>query len=680
MFKKRPVLLLLVVGVLTFYSVMSYYSEVAVLRDNYASIVLYKERNVKMLLSLARNLGETQMWDDLHSRLEDARQHEFLDFYVLKFKDKSVWMGSYDGKTDLSKLDDSYIEGPVISPDLSYQTLAFPSGYRLTIGIGKNADAYVERNMPMFRPILFQEAVLCALIVLAVALWAFRDMFQILRKIRTGGLADIGKIKTKSTETDLFARGLQGYFDEVQDLQSRNALLNRQVLPALKRELSSGRHPPYSFSCTMVRTDINNFSTIYNTCDTAALFAVINDYFTEVTHILSRYKGFVSEFVGDEVIYYFKDEDHEQSFSVALSAIRDIHLAADSFNERTRRELGFGFTVKSSLAHGPLHFGQLVDGFSLGGSILIETVRILSHVTEKDENATYFEKRCLPMVDRSFATEELSSVILKGFQEQKILYAVRENESCEKLLKTLSLDTVANLKFHRGDQDLISIFAFLEKKENLDEALFKRVVGILRLVKVTQSSPEMQKAFWRLVESYKKSCESVSDEKMWRRFASLITVISNLIPFETSDVQVKNEAAERLRAYAMLGHGRVVANSLDALTHLKVKLDTSLIRALQLHEDHRISANAILLEGILDLNEGVVQKLKAALHSKQPLAVSSALYAIGELASYHQADNLVFYRTQIRFLSLVEELKGFADHEDESVRRQARGATLKLAA
>ena len=74
-------------------------------------------------------------------------------------------------------------------------------------------------------------------------------------------------IKTRSRETEIFAQGLIGYEASVEALKERNERLDRQVLPSLKKEVLSGKTPPYDFDCTMVRTDINNFSTIYNTHD-----------------------------------------------------------------------------------------------------------------------------------------------------------------------------------------------------------------------------------------------------------------------------------------------------------------------------------------------------------------------------------------------------------------------------
>ena len=71
-------------------------------------------------------------------------------------------------------------------------------------------------------------------------------------------------LKASSYEVDLFIKGLRGYEKSIKNLKARNELLGNQVLPALQSEILSGEKPPYEFNCTMVMTDINNYSHIYD--------------------------------------------------------------------------------------------------------------------------------------------------------------------------------------------------------------------------------------------------------------------------------------------------------------------------------------------------------------------------------------------------------------------------------
>ena len=90
---------------------------------------------------------------------------------------------------------------------------------------------------------------------------------------------------------------------------------------------------------------------------------------------------------------------------------------------------GYPFTVKSSLAHGRVRFGPLVNGFSLAGSVLIETVRILSHIVEKEGNVIYFDSSHLNWISALFTVEESLQTQLKGFHGTRTLFACRSRKT-----------------------------------------------------------------------------------------------------------------------------------------------------------------------------------------------------------------------------------------------------------
>src|SRR5690606_6226579 len=142
-----------------------------------------------------------------------------------------------------------------------------------------------------------------------------------------------------------------------------------------------------------------------------------------VTHIVSRYRGYVYEFIGDEVIYYFKDDEHDNSSVIAISAMRDINELAERMSDKTEAEYGYQFRIKSSIAYGVVRFGPLVNGFSLAGNPLIESVRVLSHVHEKSENTVLFDEVVNSRISAFCMTKELRVVMLKGLANARRLYS-----------------------------------------------------------------------------------------------------------------------------------------------------------------------------------------------------------------------------------------------------------------
>ena len=78
-----------------------------------------------------------------------------------------------------------------------------------------------------------------------------------------------------------------------------------------------------------------------NWAKSGEFLATINEFFTECSHIISRYDGFIHEFVGDEIIFYFKDEQHTNSFTAALACTRGMELVAEQMHAHTTQTRGY---------------------------------------------------------------------------------------------------------------------------------------------------------------------------------------------------------------------------------------------------------------------------------------------------------------------------------------------------
>jgi class 3 adenylate cyclase len=469
-------------------------------------------------------------------------------------------------------------------------------------------------------------------------------------------------------------QGLAGYENEVKELEIKASTLGNQVLPSLRSEILSGKKPPYEFKCTMVRTDINNFSSIFANHDTEKFMGVINEFFTEVSHIVSRYRGYVHEFVGDEVIYYFKDEECPNSRVTALSAIRDINSAAERFSKQTQARHGYPFTVKSSLAHGKVRFGHLVNGFTLAGSVLIETVRILSHVIEKDGNVVCFEGAHITDVTPFCDVGQYGQVALKGLNGQRTLYRYLGHHNLSDVLKDLNPHAIENLTFYRSDDDLRLILRHLRSAgPSLSDDALLRVIRTLRDVTVTRSGPAIAAELMNWLESLASNIGATHKVDQSKVFSAACMLVINLVTRE----HFSPEYEARLSKFLKVPVKRVVANVLDVLTHFKAEADGGLVRELTSNSDGRVAANALVFEGSRGISPETIKRLRRMLGSSQTLIVSSGLYALGELAHHHRTTDLVYYNAQVEFQRLVQDLPRFVTSDDVMVRRQSLIAARK---
>lgn len=676
--RKKPVLLVLTITALTIYWFANYNHQERLLRDNYVRNTIYKERYMIGYAKFAHAFGEKEEWEELEARLEDALAYDFFDFYILQYDGTTVFKKSDENKIEGIERDYKVLNRPLFANSLSFITVEPKPKFKLTLGVLNDPEKYVSEKMndQRIRDLLYEEAVYYVMIILFVALWTFRDYFAILRRVRSGKASDLKSVKANSAEGDLILRGFHGFAQTVEWLESENVLLNRQVLPSLKKEILSGKKPPYDFHCSLVRTDINNFSTIYNTHDVTKFMKTINEFFIDVSHVVARYKGLVHEFVGDEVIYYFKDEDHPNSFLIALSAIRDINEIAKKYNEKTLKEDGYPFTVKSSVAHGKVRFGPLVNGFTVAGSVLIETVRILSHVVEKEENAIVFDQVHAGGLEGLIGSKELTKVKLKGFADEKTLMSYQGHVSIDFLLMNLNERTVRHLACYRSDQDMFASLSYLRKSAaQMPETLLQSALSVMRNISVTKTDVDWGSFLCDWMDDTHAQLRDTNDQKWVRLLSSIPMLHLNLVPNDELPVAVE----QRLKAYMKLGEERVTANVIEVLTEFESVDRSRIVRQLQSDSSYRTTANAFIHDGMIELNAKVIKGLRQLLESPDPNSIAAGLYAIGELAFRHRERDLVFYSTQVRFLDLVHKIPEFALSPESAIRKQAYIAARKSA-
>lgn len=632
---------------------------------------------------VARNdLGE------LAEFLESRRRSEAINFWSLyemgKLKDTSIASDELSKLTfDFSKSGSRIWHEPV--GKYFYATENLDSKTQLVVGVRDAENLFYKTRFNLQKKILVDYLVGILIICFATFAFFFRDITRSISEISKGGGRSYRRTNPHSKEADVLMRGLASYDERQSELKEEKDLYAWQVLPSLRTELMSGREPPYEFECTLVRTDINNFSKIYNEHPVEEFAATINEFFTEASHIIGRYRGLVHEFIGDEVIFYFKNESVGDSVAAAFSAIRDINAVASELNKMTLQKRGYPFTVKSSFAKGRLRYGRFVNGYGIAGPILIETVRILSHVHEKGGNAIVFDERHLPSIEMLAISSSYGSVKLKGFAQEKNLFSCVAHHELSEVLRftTQSLHNIAQEKLdvishYRSDSDLVQTIEWIRgHAREIGTVSLHRMVGNLRSIQLTKTNglPQLALLNWLNVMVTNIE-EGKHDLELSRKVLSAtIRLVENLVPLN----EFSQDFSSVLHRAAALKDRRIVSNALDVLTMFQGDSDRSLAERLAKASDNRVAANALVHEGLRSISPFVVKKLAKMLRAPSPAKTASALYAIGEIARHHREADIVYLHTHVDFQKLVGAVPELVLHQNESVRRQALIAAKKTA-
>ncbi len=679
--RRVSIYLLFAMGILCAYGFTNFYLSRQDWVDHYRTrfaeqAVFLRDEGIlaKALVDANSNL------DDLQRVLDSRKKTGAIDLWILNHNDVVHRKSMDDIELANVIFDPSKKEEIVLDAHrYAYYTQPLNYGFSLTVGLRYNESAFLSRHFDKKKGFLFKYFSVVVLVVVAVFIYFFRDIMASIRQITSRKGRSFQGIHAKSREADLLLRGFSAYEDRTNRLEEEKKLFSYQVLPSLRAEITSGREPPYEFACTLVRTDINNFSKIYNEHPVEEFAATINDFFTDVSHVVARYHGLVHEFVGDEVIYYFKDQAVGNSVATALSAIRDINEVASRYNRMTLKERGYPFTVKSSFAHGSLRFGRFVNGFNLAGPSLIETVRVLSQVAEKDGNVVVFDGRHVPAANDVALSEFYATVKLKGFADEKILSVYRGHRPIEDFLIAGREPDFESLAYYRSDEDLTAILSWARlQNAKTDFRVLTRVIALLRQVPVTKTNGIPQQMLLLWIDDLTRELDEqgiVASGDRVKVLSSSLRLIENLVPPSEFTHQFESSLNKALK----LDDRRVVANALEALTLFRREYEPQLTEKLVSHPDNRVAANALVHEGTRMISPFVVKRLNRMLDARSVATISSGLYAMGEIARHHRENDLVYYQTQVDFLQLVQELPDFVRHADVMVRRQALVAARKCA-
>ncbi len=604
---------------------------------------------------------------ELDERLAMALSSHQIHFYLIRQDGRDLMYGNEAGPEDRLPLVNQ--TGTYSNENYRYVVTSVGS-YQLVIGHKTSFKAYLG----FFWERLGRDKVIDFFVEIfgfvAILLFSFRDLRQILKRMSVRGAKRGDIALAQSSETLTLVRGLSGFESQAKSLQAEKEQYRSQVLPALRRELESGKKPPYEFACTLVRTDVNNFTQVFMSEKRTQFMSSINDFFVGVTHLVSRYNGSVYEFVGDEVLFYFKDDEHESSSSTAIAALRDIHKLAMKISETTE-EHGYSFRVKSSVAHGLLRFGPLVDAYALAGPPLIESVRMLSHVHEKSENTVLFNESMSDVVTDLCRSRRQQVVMLKGLTGARALATL---EAYTPLSLHLRQET-KNLKFatyYRDDEDICEILKFVSQSYGrIASAELNVLVSMFRKYTVAKASPEIRRAYVDCLQTLSHAHDN--NEKDVFLYASLVSAANHILTENEWPGEVRNAM------YGCLSHPnrRVVANALDIFATFEAEAGEKIFADLAKSGDNRIEANSLIKEAKRDWKKKTAQWLKTMLKAPTPYSKASGLYALGEIAKHFKETDEVAFSADSNLQELLEMIPKLTEHANAMVRRQALSALAK---
>ncbi len=603
----------------------------------------------------------------IYNRLTQLYEQKSIHFYQMKINDQIV---------DSRSLHDLpfYTEFQPLQYNklLKAETATFVGLKKDSIFIvfGKYHDfwpALSERLTHSWQVILFQ-IVLFLLGIMLTVVFTFSDYWTLQQIFSFKGKKKSGKVKSQEAQT--IVSFLNSQENEIKDLSQKSKLFDRHLLPALSNELNYIHEAPYSFNCAVVSIDVNRYTYIQNHFDKNQFFNLIDDLFTEATKIIIKYKGYVKEYLGDEVIFYFKENEHNLASLSAVAASLEILNFANKLN---RKKKNFEFTVKASVSFGKMNFFLQAYRYVLSGPVMIEASRILQCVSEEDksESLILLTDNVKQEVDSVVQVEKYGVFSFKGVKEQAHLYKVKELILVGDVLEdSVSLDYLA---YYRSDGDCYRILKYLRQKaDEIKVEKFIKITNWLKDIRSVETQQIVCDEYLRLLKVLRIKAQACPQSKYQKFLSAIVLVSTALISQDKYDEQLNAEfqLLLNIRDY------RVVANVIEVLTHFEKELP--LPPEFYLHKSNRVLANAIIKNSVIGLNDDIFKQINKLLSSKEEFHVSSGLYALGTIASNYKQEKFVEFQTSFQMQKMLGRILDFIRSDSESIRRQAFIAARKI--
>jgi hypothetical protein len=662
--KRKPLILIALVGFWIGYVVISLTYYWVMMADATEKDNLRRLSHVDYQIFMAGPMLATGELESLMENLEEAKKAKEFDFYLLKDQEKVV--SFYNPGFTIEQTDrPDFASGTWTSADgKTVARVAKVRGYALVVGINTRGSEYILRALNHQKFIVLREMAVVTLFFLGLLYLVLKDILDLTKILRgrDRNRAELVKVRTKEAETLL---AVTTSFEKVtRGLKIANQTYADTISPAVRYELNGDTPTPHLFSAIVVRIDVNGYTQMFLDRKDQFVTQTLNRYFQQASELIGRYGGYIYQFVGDEIVFHFKEHELEHAHQLAVGAVRALFEVAHQIDEELRPE-GVPFVVKSSMARGRLRFIRLDTGYAFAGLPLIESVRMLGKIEEREQNILVLYSEDHKALEDFAQAYKRSEVAFKGFSKQSEIVEVKDFTP---VTEVLAKKDYARLWFYRSNGEISEILVHL--KQNLSKLSKLEFLAIYKALR----SCNVQRASGRVMETFSDlfiTADSWCGAEPANEFRSMMLAALTNLAMQLLRGGVLNEAV-RKRFEKNLAHSdqRIRGNTILTLDELSP--ETYSFREMFSLPFNRAAADALIAEGRREYTEEIHSFLCDFLKSDDPFFVASGLYVLSFLYDYHRGSDPVYFKAN----NLLQEVPALIDEhlasQDMMVRRRAQ--------
>lgn len=409
----------------------------------------------------------------------------------------------------------------------------------------------------------------------------------------------------------------------------------------LRLVAAEDQEPTQNFDAIVVRIELNGHTQVFLEKKSELVCPLLNEYFSRAHDIIQRYGGVSHQQIGDEIIFYFKDESPGTA-ALALSCIRTLVELAQRIEQSLEKTDEPYFKVKACMAPGVLHILPLASGTALTGLPFIETANLLSHFDDRSKNLVCFYGKSHHGFSFLCDVENFKESVLRNFREPATVARVTQFRDQQSFVSRKNFQSAS---YFRGDRDVQTMVEYFTEHLSFEsEENFVQAFKFIRSLHFKTATPELVDSVTALLKTALQRNQQnwVSD----RALASAISLVKHIVPYTMVTAELVEVLCEGLEH----ADPRICANAIAALGELQ---ENSVYLKNYIHSNNnRVSSEALLAAGKENLTPELIEKIEKQFQSKNPLHQASAAYVSQSLVEHYRNLDEEFYRNSSELRSL----------------------------
>lgn len=667
--QRWPVLIL--IGV-TFLIAVNIYVLGFYLRDLRLEFEAQTQNRSKRLIEVladAQDLAQTksEFLPLVESKLERARSTHTIDYFILR-EGHDVRISSL--KTPIAPEQHAALDqfNEILFYDATVMASISLPPYSLTVGINKDWIVFRNQSLKLLLKAWITDITLSTLLVLGIVGFFLKDILQ---TIRNFGSKEKSKKNSSnfSLESAQLAHAVSAFESEIDQLKKAKGMLEKQLYSAFAQEIAEGRKPPYKFGVTLARIDLNNFSDAKKSLPAEKLEPILDELFTSMMAMIERHGGVTCEYLGDELIFFFKNSKMPNASLQAASCVFDLFEVANALEKKSLREINFPLKCKASLSRGELEVHSATRGYEFKGAPLIESVRYLKEISNREDHKLIVDSVTSSYLVDLIQHSDLGVVELKGVGPRKLLYCETRTEVPSLFLAAPTVSEAKTpssfFRYYQSEKDLALMLTWIAEKCEEKPETFQEAVRALQFGSAKNISSEEVSNSWL---SLLKKLGPLAANSM--AHANLLAHSISLGPQLLSRDSFHFEHQTLLEKFSSEGSPRLIANSLEVLSHFQQAHNQITYKDLWSTQNNRGLANLLISDGKLRLDAEVLSQIDKMIRHPDARFLASGVFALRTLAKHYLESDPVYFKSNLKIQDLIHQALHTKSHSEVFVQDQ----------